>query len=607
MDVVIAGNPKPDIKWLRNGVDVSSDESILIEKESDTVYILTIEKVTSNSIGTYECVISNRVGETRSKGILSLLTEPSFTTDLGGITSGKVGENIALEVVVEGNPRPSVNWFKDGVQISTTVVSEHTDNKFRLRFEPVELEDGAEYYCVAKNRIGEKTSRKIRFTVETEEKVYPKEEPSKVKPSILRGLSDTSVSPGDTLVLKVTVDGNPEPSVTWCKDSTPLGTIGPDSGDASGLPDNVSMAKDGNTHTLVVKNVSKADEASYTCNVKNDAGETSSASQVTVTEGVQKPVITGLSDAVGTIGGDLKLEVIVDGAPAPTVTWLKDGQEMDKGSQVSDGVTHKLLLKKLKSSDEGTYTCRATNSSGETDAIANVSITPTVPTVTGLEDTKADVGSTAFLKATVTGHPPPTVTWTKDGKELVADSNILITEEGDLRRVTVRKMSKNEAGKYEIKVKNSAGEVSSTAIVSIGESSPSFVSNIPSSLSLNEGDVMRLEGKVDGNPLPNIKWMKDGQELLLDDRMKLDIKDDGTVVLTIKDVKASDQGKYELVATNGSGTVTSASDVKVAGKNFTPRLLRFFCYFQFFATLVQVLKELSLLRKNENLLQLVPT
>ena len=376
MDVVIAGNPKPDIQWLRDGVDVSSDKSILIEKESDTVYILTIEKVTSNSVGTYECVIKNRVGYTKSKGILSLLTEPSFSKDLGEITSGKVGEDVALEVVIEGNPRPVVTWYKNGNPISTTVVSENTDNNFRLRFEPVELEDAAEYYCTAKNRIGEKTSRKIRFTVETEEKVY--EKPEVKKPTLLRGLSDTSVSPNDTLVLKVTAEGTPEPSVTWCKDGTPIGTIGPDGALTGTPPDNVSIAKDGTTHTLTVKNVSPADAAAYSCNIKNDAGETSSAAQVTVTEGVQKPIITGLSDAVGIVGADLKLEVTVDGAPAPTVTWLKDGKEMDKGSQVSDGNTHKLLLSNLKDTDAGTYTCRATNSSGDTDSVAKVSVTPTV-------------------------------------------------------------------------------------------------------------------------------------------------------------------------------------------------------------------------------------
>ena len=465
MDVVISGNPIPEIQWLRNGVDVSSDKSISIKKESDTVYILTIEKVSSNNVGTYECAIKNRVGEARSKVLLSLLTEPSFTKDLGEITSGKVGELVTLEVGTEGNPKPVVTWYKDGTAISTT---ESTANSSRLRLEGVKLEDAGEYYCTAKNRIGEKTSRKIRFTVEKVD-----EKPEAKKPTLLRGLSNTSVSPNDTLVLKVTADGSPEPSVTWCKDGVPLGTIGPDGNLTGTLPANVSITKDGTTHTLTVKNVSAADAAAYTCTIKNDAGETSSASQVSVTERDQKPVISGLSDAVGIIGGDLKLEVTVVGSPAPTVTWFKDGQEIDKRSQVSDGNSHQLLFSNLKPSDEGTYTCRAKNSSGETDSVAKITVATTAP---------------------------------------------------------------------------------------------QFIDELPSNIKLIEGNMLVLQAKVSGSPLPKVKWMKDGVEMVMDSRMENVMRPDGTVILTIREVNISDQGAYELIVINSQGQVSNHSSVTVAGE-----------------------------------------
>lgn len=294
MDVVIAGNPKPDIRWLRDGLDVTSDETILIEKESDTVYILTIEKVTKNSTGTYECVIKNRVGETRSKGLLSLLTEPSFSKDLGEVTSGKVGEDIVLEVELDGNPKPSVTWFKNGQQVTASELSENTDNKFRLHFKSVDAGDEAEYYCTAKNRIGEKTSRKIRFTVETEEKVYEKQEEESeqetkeesketvTKPKIKRGLSNIIASDGqkDT-ELSVDVDMSSESSIKWF--------IGDVEITETDTRYKIVNDKSSGACKLIVKEANEGTSGVYKCKVSNEAGSDETSATLSVSS---KPKFT---------------------------------------------------------------------------------------------------------------------------------------------------------------------------------------------------------------------------------------------------------------------------------------------------------------------------
>jgi hypothetical protein len=76
MDVVISGNPVPDVKWLRNGKEIAGDENITIEKESEFVHILTVEKVTLEAMADYECVIRNAVGECRTKGRLIVTNPP---------------------------------------------------------------------------------------------------------------------------------------------------------------------------------------------------------------------------------------------------------------------------------------------------------------------------------------------------------------------------------------------------------------------------------------------------------------------------------------------------------------------------------------------------
>lgn len=318
MDVVIAGNPKPEIQWLRNGVDISNDESILIEKESDTVYILTIEKVTSNSVGTYECVVKNRVGECRSKGLLSLLTAPTFSKDLGELTSARIGDNVALEVVVQGNPRPSVTWYKNGQSITTTVVSENTSNDFRLRFEPVVLEDSAEYYCSAKNKVGVKSSKMIRFTVEPAEAEAPPVEEQKepepvpepepepvpepkveepppkppvVKPSITNGLSGVNALQGQKdLEFNVQTDpagadGSPS-TVKWYVNDEEISETDP----------KYQIVKDDLTgaYKLIVKEANDGTAGTYKCQITNEAGCAETSSELSVSS---KPEFSlGLED-----------------------------------------------------------------------------------------------------------------------------------------------------------------------------------------------------------------------------------------------------------------------------------------------------------------------
>lgn len=73
-------------------------------------------------------VISNKAGEARSKGNLQVLTKPTFVQDLMDQTALE-GEDAFIEVVVDGNPRPSISWFRDNVQIPTQVMAEHQDNQ----------------------------------------------------------------------------------------------------------------------------------------------------------------------------------------------------------------------------------------------------------------------------------------------------------------------------------------------------------------------------------------------------------------------------------------------------------------------------------------------
>lgn len=75
-----------------------------------------------------------------------------------------------LDCIVEGNPLPTVQWFKNDVNIdnSPDYVITYNNGEAVLKFEEVFLEDKATYTCKATNRLGQ-ASTSAFLDVEREE------------------------------------------------------------------------------------------------------------------------------------------------------------------------------------------------------------------------------------------------------------------------------------------------------------------------------------------------------------------------------------------------------------------------------------------------------
>lgn len=88
---------------------------------------------------------------------------------------------------------------------------------------------------------------------------------------------------------------------------------------------------------------------------------------------------------------------------------------------------------------------------------------------------------------------------------------------------------------------------------------------LPSNLNVVVGKPLNLQAQVDGRPLPDVEWFKDGVPLKPSEHVKFGIKPDGTITLEIKQARPEDTGKYELRATCPAGKFVTASDVVVGG------------------------------------------
>ncbi len=92
---------------------------------------------------------------------------------------------------------------------------------------------------------------------------------------------------------------------------------------------------------------------------------------------------------------------------------------------------------------------------------------------------------------------------------------------------------------------------------------PMFLTQLTSS-TLTLGDKLVLECDVIGSPEPELSWTKDGQPMR--ETCSFNQMYDGrTARLEVDDVRVQDSGRYECVAVNEAGRVSSDANITVKG------------------------------------------
>ncbi|RWS20792.1 Muscle M-line assembly protein unc-89-like protein, partial [Leptotrombidium deliense] len=232
LEVQIEGIPKPDVKWFHNRKEISTgDEYVLSSDSSKATCRLQIPKITSGLLGKYSVIAENIGGKVESSGSVSHVEPPKFSTVLHDLDV-LLNDNVALEVEAEGKPKPEVKWFHDVKEI--TADDDHTlwsDDDFGLhqlhtpRVTPeyggkysvvaeneggkVESKgDGGEYYCVARNKVGQATSQTAYLDMKRDgQQGQP--------PRFVKVLNDLDVEMDERVTMEVQIEGTLIPDVKW--------------------------------------------------------------------------------------------------------------------------------------------------------------------------------------------------------------------------------------------------------------------------------------------------------------------------------------------------------------------------------------------------------
>ncbi|XP_063555615.1 receptor-type tyrosine-protein phosphatase F isoform X13 [Gorilla gorilla gorilla] len=284
-----------------------------------------------------------------------------------------------------------------------------------------------------------------------------------------------------------------------------------------------------------------------------------------------KPVFIKVpEDQTGLSGGVASFVCQATGEPKPRITWMKKGKKVSSQRfeviEFDDGAGSVLRIQPLRvQRDEAIYECTATNSLGEINTSAKLSVLeeeqlpPGFPSIDmGPQLKVVEKARTATMLCAAGGNPDPEISWFKDFLPVdpaTSNGRIKQLRSGALQ---IESSEESDQGKYECVATNSAGtrySAPANLYVRVRRVAPRF-SIPPSSQEVMPGGSVNLTCVAVGAPMPYVKWMMGAEELTKEDEMPV-----GRNVLELSNVVRS--ANYTCVAISSLGMIEATAQVTV--------------------------------------------
>ncbi|CAN0217315.1 unnamed protein product [Bubo scandiacus] len=402
-----------------------------------------------------------------------------------------------------------------------------------------------------------------------------------------------TVQSGTDAVLSCQITGDPQPSILWEKDKTPIKPSG-----------RFHVEAKGDLYSLLVSHATPQDSGLYICKAKNSVGETYAAATLKVEAGEpQEEERCSDSEAPSFLvapsstrvcqGENVMFTCRVSGQPCPVLEWEKDGHKLSDLFETSHFAVgqepedwHFLKLFGARPPDGGVYVCRARSGSREALAAAVLLVesrallnglpngSPAdgpeplserqqrrrhaagwragpetwvpngmVPTrVPGAKAFAVSVGKHAKFRCYVTGKPKPEIVWQKDGEPLAPGRRHLIYEDREGYFILkVLYCKPQDQGLYVCTASNTAGQTLSAVQLQVKEHRLRFQVQL-ADVEVAEREDAVLECQVPLETIPTAWYLEDRE---LQPSHKYVMEEQGVVRrLTIRDARTDDDGIY---------------------------------------------------------------
>ena len=419
-----------------------------------------------------------------------------------------VGSTVSLSVSATGQPAPTYQWRKNGVDLAGATAT-------TLTLPNVQVGDSGSYVAVATNSAGTAQSNAASLTV------------SVPPPTIVTQPSNRTTYAGEAVGLSVVASGAPAPGYQWYRNGVPVV-------DATGA-------------NLIISNPQIADAGSYSVVVANAYGSVTSANVTLTVNPARPPIITSAASITGTINTPLSYHFSTH-VPASSYIWdegnLPDGVGRFGAGELIQGTPSQTGYFVLKFRAWGAvgqgpqFTLTITiNGGGPNQIVPTISSQPSDRTVAA--------GGNTILSVGVSGPGPISYEWRKNGSVVPGEvySSLFITN-----------VSANHVGEYSVRVANPFGfAVSLPAVVTVTGAGGGNLAGPPAIYRHPQSQAVRPGGNVvlsvdATSALPfTYQWRKGGVALV----------GQTNADLALLGFTANDADYYDVIVANSAGFVQS--------------------------------------------------
>jgi hypothetical protein len=345
------------------------------------------------------------------------------------------------------------------------------------------------------------------------------------QPTITGGPDDLTVNVGDTATFSVTATGSGPLSYQWRKNG-----------------DNITGAY---SSSYTITNVQTSDAAGYYCQVSDSNGPAwSGTAHLTVNSPGVAPHFTAQSgDQTVNAGASVTFSVTASGTEPIAYQWRKNGDDIP-GANASS-----YTISNAQSGDAAGYYCQASNAygvdwSGTVTLTVNDSNLPAHMTgQSGASGTQtAPLGGSVTFSVTASGTEPIAYQWRKNGDNIAGATS---------SSYTISNVQSSDVAGYYCQASNAYGvDWSGTVNLQIDDQTvPPNITAQPQSQTVNAGSTATFSVTATGTPSPTYQWRKGGSN----------IANATQASYSISNAQTGDQGSYDVVVSNSSGTQTSTA------------------------------------------------
>ncbi|XP_048480585.1 Down syndrome cell adhesion molecule-like protein Dscam2 isoform X25 [Plutella xylostella] len=540
------GSPTPDVIWVRADGSAVGDVPGLrqVLPNGNLVFPPFRAEDYRQEVHAqvYACLARNPTGSIHSRDV-----------NVRAVVAQQYDTDVNKEYVIMGNSILLKCQVPSFVADFVDVLSWHTDEKEdffpgenyegkylvlpsgELHIRDVGPEDGYKsYQCRTKHRLTGET----RLSATKGRLVITEPIGSKAPTFSTEFKSTTLTKPADQpIVLLCQAQAHPHPIFKWYKFIDGTTRKQPVT-----LNDRVKQV----SGTLIIKEAKVEDSGKYLCVVNNSVGGESVETVLTVTA----PLKTTVEPATQTIdfGRPAVFTCRYEGNPVKTITWLKDGKDMNHHDAT-------LRIESVKKEDKGMYQCFIRNDQESAGASAELKLggrfePPQIRHSFGEQTLRS--GPSLRLKCVASGNPTPDIAWLLDGEKLSSGERLqigqFVTADGNVEsHLNISSVQTNDGGLYSCIASSKVGSSSHAARVN--------VYGLPYVRPMKKrpvvaGDSLIAHCPVAGYPIDSIVWERDGRVLPINRKQK--VFPNGTLVIENVE-RMSDQATYTCVAKNSQG------------------------------------------------------